>query len=87
MTSTSVQAALKEIENRLAIVGELPAEVETSVRQLLNVVEALSSDKQSLIDEVQRLKEQLDKKKRTKFTHSADDDKQHTDHSSEKHRR
>ena len=59
MSNSGVQEILQEIEERLATVGELPAEVETSIQQLLNVVEALSSDKQSLVDEVERLKQQL----------------------------
>jgi len=74
----------------LATVGDLPAEVEASIRQLLNVVEALSSDKQSLVDEVRRLKQQLEQKKKSKTTaepHEKDDSKSHPDHSSEKRRR
>jgi len=38
------------------------------VTKWLNVVEALSSDKQSLIDEVERLKQQLQQKKKGKTT-------------------
>ena len=56
MSSSGVAELLKEIEDRLAAVGELPAEIEVSIQQLLNIVEALSSDKQSLVDEVERLK-------------------------------
>jgi len=88
MSNSGVQEILKEIEERLATVGELPAEVEASIRQLLNVVEALSSDKQSLVDEVERLKQQLEQKKKSKTTaNEKDDPKSNFDHSSEKHRR
>ena len=89
MSNSGVQEILQEIEERLATVGELPAEVEASIRQLLNVVEALSSDKQSLVDEVKRLKQQLEQKKKSKTTaepNEKDDPKSHFDHSSEKRR-
>ena len=56
-----------------------------AVEKLLNVVEALSSDKQSLVDEVQRLKQQLDQKKKAKTTGKGS--KPSSDHSSEKKRR
>jgi hypothetical protein len=87
MSSSSVQEILKEIEDRLATVGDLPAEVKTSIRQLLNVVEALSSDKQSLADEVERLKQQLEQKKKGKTTGKGDASNSHSEYSSEKHRR
>ena len=90
MSNSGVQEILKEIEERLATVGELPAEVEVSMRQLWNVVEALSSDKQSLVDEVERLKQQLEQKKKAKTTAEPiekDDPKSHSDHSSEQRRR
>jgi len=89
MSSSGVQEILKEIEDRLATVGDLPAEVEASIQQLLNVVEALSSDKQLLVDEVKRLQQQLQQKKKAKTTtepNEEDDPKSHSDHSSEKHR-
>ncbi len=63
-------------------------EVELAVEKLLNVVEALHSDKQSLIDEIERLKQQLDQKKKAKATAKPDEkDDPKSDHSSEKHRR
>ena len=65
----------------------MASEVELAVEKLLNVVEALSSDKQSLIDEVERLKAQLQQKKKGKTTNQGDTPKQNSDHSSEKHRR
>jgi len=78
---------LKEIEELLSSAGDLVPEAELAVEKLLNVVEALSSDKQSLIDEVERLKQQLQQKKKGKTTGKDSGPKQNTDHSSEKHRR
>ena len=46
--------------------GALPTEAEQAVEKLLNVVEALSSDKKELADEVDRLRQDLEKKKRAK---------------------
>ena len=87
---------MKEVEELLAIAGELPAEVEQAVTRLLNAVEALSSDKKALADEVERLKKQLEKKKKTKTTDGANPDskdegkqseKPDSDHSSEEQRK
>jgi len=82
-----VQKILSEIEDLLATAGDLPPEAEMAVEKLLNVVEALSSDKQALAQEVQRLKQQLDQKKQGKTTGQGDGPQQKTDHSSEEHRR
>jgi hypothetical protein len=87
MSSPGVQEILKEIEGLLALAGDLPPEAALAIEKLLNVVEALSSDKQSLVDEVQRLKEQLEQKKRGKTTGKGDGPKPNSDHSSEKRRR
>jgi len=87
MSSSAIQEILKEIEELLASAGGLTSEVELAVEKLLNVVEALNSDKQLLIDEVQRLKQQLQQKKKGKTTNQGNDPKQNSDHSSEKHRR
>ncbi len=87
MSSPGVQEILKEIEGLLALAGDLPPEAALAVEKLLNVVEALSSDKQSLVDEVQRLKEQLEQKKKGKTTGKGDGPKSDSDHSSEKRRR
>jgi hypothetical protein len=61
---------------------------------LLNVVEALSADKNSLADEVERLRKQLKLKKKAKTTSSKDgkdtpndDDSGSSNHSSEKRRK
>ena len=88
MSSSAIQEILEEIEELLASAGDLASEVELAVEKLLNVVEALSSDKQSLIDEVERLKQQLHQKKKAKTTANTDEkDDPKSDHSSEKHRR
>jgi len=86
MSSSSIQAILQEIEELLASAGDLVPEVELAVEKLLNIVEALSSDKQSLVDEVERLKEQLQQKKKDKTTGTGSDSRKNSDHSSEKHR-
>jgi uncharacterized small protein (DUF1192 family) len=85
MSSSVVSEILREIEGLLALAGDLPAEAELAVEKLLNVVEALSSDRQSLVNEVQRLKAQLEQKKRGKNTGKGS--KPTSDHSSEKKRR
>jgi len=87
MSSLSIGAILKEIEELLASAGDLVPEAELAVEKLLNIVEALSSDKQSLADEVERLKTQLEQKKKGKTTGKGDGSKPNSDHSSEKRRR
>jgi hypothetical protein len=91
MSRSDIQTILKEIEQRLATCGELPPEVERSVQQLLNVVEALCSDKKALADEVDRLQNQLEQKKNAKTTAKEAQDgdppsANDSDHSSEKQR-
>jgi hypothetical protein len=92
MSGVDVQTILKQVEELLARAGELPAEAEHAVGRLLNVVEALSADKNELAKEVERLRQQLEQKKKPKTTGEANqDDNQETkddsDHSSEKRRR
>jgi hypothetical protein len=83
---------LKQVEALLARAGALPVEAEEAVEKLLNVVETLCADKNELTEEVQRLRKQLEQKKKDK-THAAgkpDDDQatpRHSNHSSEKQRR
>jgi hypothetical protein len=84
MSRSSIHEILQEIEGLLALAGDLPVEAELAVEKLLNIVEALSSDRQSLADEVQRLKEQLEKKKKDKTTGKGS--KPNSNHSSEKRR-
>ncbi len=89
MSTSDLQSILKQVEEQLAKAGELPAAVEEAFGQLLNVVEALSSDKQALADEVERLRKQLEQKKKAKTTADANDgdaQESNSDHSSEKHR-
>ena len=89
MSTSDLQSILKQIEEQLAAAGELPAIVELAFRQLLNVVEALSSDKKALADEVERLRKQLQQKKKAKTTadtNNGDAQESNSDHSSEKHR-
>jgi len=87
MSRSSTQELLQEIDRLLASAGDLPPEAELAVEKLLNVVEALCSDNQSLADEVQRLKQQLDQKKKGKTTNKGDGSKPNSNHSSEKRRR
>ncbi len=87
MSRSTIGEILQEIEELLASAGDLVPEAELAVEKLLNIVEALSSDNKSLVDEVERLKAQLQQKKKSKTTGKDNDPKQNTDHSSEKHRR
>ena len=87
MAPSEVEAVLSRIEQQLAVAGVLSPAVEQAVEAWLNLVERLVSDHQALADEVQRLKEQLQQKKKGKTTGKGDGPKQKTDHSSEEHRR
>jgi len=70
---------------------ELSERIELAIKKLLNAIEALTADKKSLADEVERLKAQLEQRKKAKTTanHQGDDHNQTlpADHSSEKRRR
>ena len=87
MAPSEVQAVLSRIEQQLAGVGGLDPVVEQAVEELLNLVERLVSGQQSLAEEVQRLKEQLEQKKKGKTTGKGDGPKPNSDHSSEERRR
>ncbi len=92
MIRVDVKTILKQVEQLLGAAGTLPTEVEQAVEKLLNVVESLCADRQSLTDEVERLRLQLDKKKKAKTTSGQDqnDDQHHQDnsnHSSENRRK
>jgi len=90
MSTLDAKAILAQAEELLAKAGELPAFAEQAVGQLLNVVEALCADKKALAAEVERLRKQLEQKKKAKTTAKSDDQgdqKSDSDHSSEEHRR
>ncbi|TFH29573.1 MAG: hypothetical protein E4H00_06700 [Myxococcales bacterium] len=87
MAPSEVETVLSRIEQQLAGVGVLDPVVEQAIEELLNLVERLASGQQALAHEVQRLKEQLQQKKKGKTTGKGDGPKQATDHSSEEHRR
>jgi len=85
MSLSDVRNILKRIEEQLARVADLDPHAEQAIEDLLNLVEHLVADQEALAQEVQRLKQQLDSKKKAKTTNTGDD-KPDTDHSSEKHR-
>jgi hypothetical protein len=87
MSNTSVETILAEVNRQLEIAGELPAEVQLAIGKLLNVIEAISADKQQLADELKRLRELLEQKKKGKTTGDDDAGSKKKDHSSEKQRR
>ena len=66
MKRSDVEQILKDVEELLGCTLDLPDVVELAIRKLLNVVEALCSDKQELMGEVDRLKKLLEGKKRGK---------------------
>ncbi len=93
MGSSDVKAIIEQVEQLLAE-EELSERTELAIHKLLNVVEALSADKTSLADEVERLRKQLKLKKKAKTTSSKDgkdtpndDDSDSSNHSSEKRRK
>ena len=65
MGTSDVQAIIAQVELLLGE-EELSEHVELAIQQLLNVVEALSADQKSLADEVDRLRKQLEQKKKAK---------------------
>jgi hypothetical protein len=95
MSGIDVNAILKQVEELLATAGDLPEEAELAVEKLLNIVEALSADRDELADDAERLRKQLTQKKNEKKAKTTAqgnlDDKlppsQDSDHSSEKRRR
>jgi hypothetical protein len=89
MGTADVQTMIEQVEQLLAA-EELSQRVEDAIQKLLNVVEALSADKQSLADEVERLRKQLEQKKKAKTTGNRGNDDGHdskSGHSSEKRRK
>jgi len=65
MDTSGVQSVIEKVE-RLLAEEELSEKTELAIEELLNVVEALCSDKNSLADEVERLRKQLEQKKKSK---------------------
>ena len=88
MSGTDIQAIISEVES-LLLGDEISASVEKAIGLLLNVVEALNDDKQSLAAEVDQLRKLVDQKKKAKTTGENDDQTKPpgSDHSSEKRRR
>ena len=92
MDTSGVKSVIEKVE-RLLAEEELAERTEVAIQELLNLVEALCSDKKSLADEVERLRKQLEQKKKTKNTSNrnqddqdtpADDERDSSDHSSER---
>ena len=87
MGTSDVQAMIGQVDQLLSE-QELSEPVETAIQKLLNVVEALSADRNSLAEEVERLRKQLAQKKKAKTTSSNDQgNDRDSDHSSERRRR
>jgi phage terminase small subunit len=86
MSPSETQAVLKHIEEQLATEALSPV-VQQALQDLLNLVEHLVADKQAALAEVQRLRQQLEDKKKAKTTASQTDGQANTNHSSEQPRR
>jgi hypothetical protein len=66
MKREEVERSLKDVQELLGSGLELPDAVEHAIQKLLNLIEALCCDKQELMSEVERLRKQLEEKKRDK---------------------
>ena len=95
MGTSDVTSIIEKVE-RLLAEEELSARTESAIQDLLNVVESLCADKKSLSDEVDRLRKQLEQKKKAKNVSngnkadqdsSGDDDSGTSNHSSEMRRK
>jgi len=86
MSVSDVRTILQRIELELATV-DLDPQAQQAVEDLLNLIEQMVADQETLRKEVERLKGLLDSKKQAKTTCKADGDKPNKDHSSEKHRK
>jgi len=87
MSTSDVRDILRRIEEQLATVVDLEPLAQQAFEDLLNLVEQLVADQETLRQEVRRLKQQLDSKKRARATNSTDGDKPNSDRSSEEDRR
>jgi len=90
MKPDEVREILKRAEEQLS--GLLDSVAEQALHDLLNLVERLVSDQQALVQEVERLRQQLEQKKKKakttgESTSQGQPTKRDSDHSSEKHRR
>ena len=95
MVRSDVKSIIEKVE-RLLTEEELSDRTELAIQELLNVVEALCADKKLLAAEVERLRKQLDQKKKAKNTSNrnkddqdppGEDDRASSNHSSEKRRK
>ena len=75
MSPLDVKSIIEKVEQLLAA-EERSEKTELAIQELLNVVEALCADRKSLADEVDRLRKQLDQKKKAKNTSSGNSDDQ-----------
>ena len=87
MSKFDIQSVLAQVEQLLREAGELPLEAQLAIEKLLNMVETLCADRQELVDEVKRLREQLDQKKRAKNSSDKTDGSGPSNHSSEQQRK
>ena len=90
MKPDDVREILKRTEAQLS--GVLDPVAEAAVHKLLNLVERLVADQQALVQEVERLRQQLEQKKKAKTSGASNPSgppptKTDSDHSSERHRR
>lgn len=85
MSKLDVPAIIAVVEGLLAV-----SDLELAIEKLLNLVETLNADRESLAQEVERLREKLEGKKKAKTTGMTDcqdgSQKSTSDHSSEKRR-
>ena len=65
MIASDVKSIIEKVEQLLAE-EELSERTELAIQELLNVVEALCADKKSLADEIERLRKQLEAKRKPK---------------------
>ncbi|MCA9213862.1 MAG: hypothetical protein KDB27_12410 [Planctomycetales bacterium] len=68
-----MKAIVDEVEELLTAAGPLPNDVSIAVDKLLNAVEVLAAQQQSLSEEVKRLRKKLEKKKNGKTTNDPSD--------------
>ena len=87
MSVSDIRAILRRIEAELAMVVDLNPQAQQAIEDLLNLVEHLAADQETLLREVERLKQQLDGKKQARITRTTDENKANKDHSSEKRRK